>query len=83
MGGFCDSEDGRLFHVRFMPRAAGRYRWQAAYKDGAPEVGAEGTFEAVDGGRKGLLRVDPEHPWHFVWEGPGARASCAGRRWTT
>jgi hypothetical protein len=30
-----------------------------------------GTFDATDGKRRGVLRVDKEHPWHFVWEGTG------------
>jgi hypothetical protein len=27
--------------------------------------------QAVDGQKRGLLRVDPKYPWHFIWEGTG------------
>jgi hypothetical protein len=30
-----------------------------------------GEFTARDAGRRGLVRVDKDHPWHFVWEGTG------------
>jgi hypothetical protein len=28
-------------------------------------------FTARDSGWRGLIRVDEEHPWHFLWEGTG------------
>ena len=30
-----------------------------------------GTFQATDGHRSGPIRVDPQHRWHFIWEGTG------------
>ncbi len=29
----------------------------------------EGTFRATPSNRRGPIRVDPDHPWHFIWEG--------------
>jgi hypothetical protein len=69
--GFCDSPDGSLFRVRFMPSKPGPHRYSVTYRQGAFEARHEGSFTAVDGGRKGIVRVDPEHPWHFLWEGTG------------
>ncbi len=69
--GFCDSPDGSVFRVRFMPRRAGAHEYSVVYRQGAYEARHGGRFTAVDGGRQGLVRVDPEHPWHFVWEGTG------------
>ena len=31
----------------------------------------EGKFTAKDAKRRGLIRVDREHPFHFIWEGTG------------
>lgn len=69
--GFCDSADGSVYRIRFMPTRAGSYTYTAAYKHGETELKHSGTFQATDGGRKGLLRVDPANRWHFVWEGTG------------
>ena len=69
--GFCDSQDGSVFRIRFMPTQAGAHRYSVAYRHGAFEAKHEGTFAARDGKRRGLVRVDPKHPWHFLWEGTG------------
>jgi hypothetical protein len=69
--GFCDSEDGSTFRIRFMPPAAGGYRYYAEYQQGDGVARTTGTFTAISGHRRGVLRVDPDFPWHFVWEGTG------------
>ena len=69
--GFCDSADGSLFRIRFMPSAAGDYAYSIVYRQGAFEKTYSGTFHATDGHRRGPLRVDPKYPWHFIWEGTG------------
>ena len=70
--GFCDSQDGSLFKIRFMPQRPGQYKYSVAYRqfDGFTSE-YSGTFKAVDAGYKGILRYDPEYPWHFIWEGTG------------
>ncbi|MGQ9731309.1 MAG: LamG-like jellyroll fold domain-containing protein [Candidatus Zipacnadales bacterium] len=69
--GFCDSLDGRLFRIRFMPSHPGRYTYSVLYEHGGTRARHQGSFSAIDGRRKGIVRVDAEHPWHFVWEGTG------------
>ena len=67
--GFCDSPDGSVFRIRFMPSSAGSYSYSLTYRQGAFEKTQTGAFEAVAGRRRGPIRVDPAYPWHFIWEG--------------
>jgi hypothetical protein len=69
--GFCDSEDGSVYRIRFMPPTAGDYRYLVEYRHGADRKAASGTFHAFKGNRRGPIRVDAKYPWHFVWEGTG------------
>lgn len=69
--GFCDSPDGSVFRIRFMPSAPGDYTYSLGYREGAFEWKHTGAFRASDGHRRGPLRVDPKYPWHFIWEGTG------------
>ena len=69
--GFCDSADGQVYRIRFMPARPGEYRYSVVYQQGAYEASYKGMFTARDSGWRGLIRVDEEHPWHFLWEGTG------------
>ena len=69
--GFCDSSNGTLYKIRFMPSKPGDYAYTVKYADKDLEKSYDGTFRATAGGRRGPIRVDPEHRWHFVWEGTG------------
>ncbi len=69
--GFCDNADGNLYRIRFMPRQPGEYHYSVTYRQGSYETSHAGEFKAEDGKRRGLIRVDKEYPWHFVWEGTG------------
>jgi hypothetical protein len=69
--GFCDSADGSVFRVRFMPSSPGDYAYSITYQQGSFEKTTSGTFHATDGHRRGPLRVDAKYPWHFIWEGTG------------
>ncbi|UCG49979.1 MAG: DUF4038 domain-containing protein [Phycisphaerales bacterium] len=69
--GFCDSPDGRTFRIRFMPTRPGSYDYGLKYRQGPYEKTHSGKFSARNGKRRGLLRVDKNHPWHFLWEGTG------------
>jgi hypothetical protein len=71
--GFCDSADGRVFRIRFLPSRPGTYEYAVKYREGAFEKTHRGTFRAGDAKRKGILRVDPEFPAHFQWEGSKER----------
>ncbi len=69
--GFCDSAEGTIYRIRFMPPAAGDYRYNIAYRQGTFEKKYSGVFRANDAHRRGPIRVDPQYPWHFMWEGTG------------
>jgi Protein of unknown function (DUF4038)/Domain of unknown function (DUF5060) len=67
--GFCDSPDGSVFRIRFMPPSPGDYTYSISYRQGGFEKSHTGEFHATDGHRRGVLRVDPQYRWHFIWEG--------------
>src|SRR6266404_3068317 len=69
--GFCDSPDGSIYRVRFMPSKAGSYTCHVKVTVGQQTESYSGTFTAIDQQLRGPLRVDPAYPWHFVWEGTG------------
>lgn len=69
--GFCDSVDGRRFVLRFMPSKSGTYKYSVAYQQGEFRSVSTGTFSVTDGQRRGPIRIDPQYPWHFLWEGTG------------
>jgi hypothetical protein len=71
VSGFCDSDDGSVFRIRFMPSSPGDYAYSLVYRQGTFDAAQSGVFHASDGHRSGPIRVDPEYPWHFIWEGTG------------
>jgi hypothetical protein len=72
--GFCDSEDGKLFRIRYMPSRAGLYTYTISYNEDASfNKSFTGTFEATEARKKGIVRVDPEFPAHFRYEGTKER----------
>lgn len=71
VAGFCDAQDGSVFRIRFMPTKPGTYTYTVTYRAGGKTARHSGSFRAVNGRRRGLVRVDPKYPWHFVWEGTG------------
>ena len=71
VAGFCDSPDGTLYRIRFMPPSAGEYEYAVTYKEGSFQKRSVGTFHTIGGGRKGPIRIDPQYRWHFIWEGTG------------
>jgi hypothetical protein len=69
--GFCDSEDGSVHRIRFMPSVPGDYTYSVEYRQGWSHATTTGTFRVRDGRRSGPVRVDPQNRWHFVREGTG------------
>lgn len=69
--GFCDSADGSTFRIRFLPESPGTYSYSVVYREGSFTNTHKGEFTATDEHRKGILRVDPKYPWHFIWSGTG------------
>lgn len=70
--GFCDSQDGSIYRVRFMPSQIGAYRYELSFVQNGKIQQASGVFEVVASTRKGVLRLDTENPWHFRFDN-GAR----------
>ncbi len=69
--GFCDSPDGSVYRIRFMAAQPGDYTYTVTYRQGAFQKTATGTFKATNAHRRGILAVDPQYPWHFLWTGTG------------
>jgi Protein of unknown function (DUF4038)/Domain of unknown function (DUF5060) len=69
--GFCDSADGGIFRIRFMPTQPGDYSYTVTYKQGQYQKTTKGEFQATDGHRRGTIAIDPQYPWHFIWSGTG------------
>ena len=69
--GFCDLPDGSLYKIRFMPTSTGDYTYSVTFRQGTFKKTHQGKFQAIEGKRRGLLRVDPVNHWHFIWEGTG------------
>jgi hypothetical protein len=69
--GFCDSEDGSTYRIRFMPPAKGDYTYSIEYHQGWFKNRSTGTFHVRNGGRRGPIRLDSQNRWHFIWDGTG------------
>ncbi len=69
--GFCDASDGSKYRIRFMPSQPGEYTYSVKYRQGNFERAHSGSFTARDAERRGIVRVDKNYPWHFVWQGTG------------
>lgn len=69
--GFCDSTDGSIFRIRFMPTQLGDYIYTVTYWQDNLQKVHKGKFKAINGNRRGIVQVDPAHPWHFIWKGTG------------
>ncbi len=68
--GFCDSPDGMIYRIRFMPTHPGIYSYSLnLHQPNVPDIAHNGTFTATRSQRPGPLRVDPQYPFHFLWEG--------------
>ena len=70
--GFCDSDDGSMYRIRFMPTKPGSYIYTATFRRGDLVFSKQGRFTARDARRPGVVRVDGQHPFHFIYEGTGA-----------
>ncbi|GAB4463838.1 MAG: hypothetical protein OHK0029_33120 [Armatimonadaceae bacterium] len=71
VSGFCDSQDGNIHRIRFMPTEAGEYSYSVTMRYGETEATHEGKLTAHDAGHRGMLRVDEAHPFHLIWSGTG------------
>jgi hypothetical protein len=65
--GFCDSADGTTHRVRFLPQQPGNYDYSIIYHEAGHTETFRGRFIAKPSQRRGPLRVDPAHPYHFIY----------------
>ncbi len=63
--GFCDSEDGSVYRLRFLPTRVGNYRYRLMFRRAGDTAEAEGAFHCVPSRQPGIVRVDPAYPYHF------------------
>lgn len=66
--GFCDSPDGRVYKVRFMPSRAGAYMVNIRLISPGKTHTTVTSFTAVSSSRRGPLRLDTNHPGHFQYQ---------------
>jgi hypothetical protein len=71
--GFCDAPDGSVHRIRFLAVRPGAYSYELQFDNGREKGAYRGSFNANASRRKGLLAVDAEHPFHFLWSGTGGR----------
>jgi hypothetical protein len=71
--GFADAADGSVHRIRFLAVRPGSYSYDLQFDNGSEKGTYRGTFTAKPSQRKGLLAVDPQHPFHFLWSGTGDR----------
>lgn len=69
--GYCDSQDGSLFGLRFCPQHEGEYTYTVTYDDINRSESFEGVFASIPSTIPGFLRVDEDKPHHFKFEGSG------------
>jgi hypothetical protein len=69
--GFCDSQDGSVYRIRFMPSQPGDYRYKVTLRHAGQAQSHDGAFTARRAHRRGQLRVDSKYPEHFIWAGTG------------
>ncbi len=68
VAGFCDSEDGSTYRIRFLPRTPGRHTAELTFatRDGRIELPL--SFEVVAGTRPGPVTADPDNPRRLMLE---------------
>ncbi|MGL4631856.1 MAG: DUF4038 domain-containing protein [Leadbetterella sp.] len=67
--GFCDDQDGMIYKIRFLPTKPGVYAYDLMISADGKTENIAGNFEVKKSDNQGILRVDPENPWHFITDG--------------
>jgi hypothetical protein len=81
--GFCDSTDGSVFRIRFMPSRPGRHEYSVTYRQQGLERTQTGSFHAVASGRKGCFVSIPKTACISSGKAPANITSGTARRRTT
>lgn len=69
ISGFCDDQNGKIFKIRFMPFKSGNYSYTVSFITKEKEYTYKNTLVALPSDNKGLIKVDPQYPFHFIWSG--------------
>jgi hypothetical protein len=69
--GFCDAPDGSVYRLRFMPQIPGSYAYTLRFSGAGEPLVTSGSVVAHPSSRKGIVRVDPDYPYHFKYSGSG------------
>ena len=63
--GFCDSQDGKTFRLRFMPEIYGNYSFKIQIRFNDYHEEFKGKFTAINSYIRGIVDVCKEFPTHF------------------
>jgi hypothetical protein len=69
--GFCDSEDGRVYRLRFLPTVAGEHAARLEFRAGDKSLSHDAKLAVKPSRKPGIVGVDPENPWNFRHRGNG------------
>ncbi|MBN2413901.1 VCBS repeat-containing protein [candidate division KSB1 bacterium] len=80
--GFCDSNNGSLYRLRFTPALTGTYSYEITYQDPLGSEHFSGQFNVNSGGaRNGFITADPEYPTRFKFTSGGHPFICSKTAW--
>jgi hypothetical protein len=69
IAGFADSDDGRLYRLRFAPDRPAVYTYRLTLRGAGVNETMRGELRAEPSTRPGPVIVDPANPKHFVFAG--------------
>ncbi|MBN2268984.1 MAG: DUF4038 domain-containing protein [Sedimentisphaerales bacterium] len=69
VAGFCDSQDGSIYRLRFCPRKVGIYKYSLSFRAEGVEKKLAGRLICEPSGSQGPVVVDPNNPKHFIYAG--------------
>ncbi len=79
--GFCDSQTGELYKVRYTPASTGSYSYDISFTDGQGTETFSGTFSVTSSNNDGFIIADPQYPYHFKFTGGGRPFICSKTAW--
>ena len=69
VGGFCDSQDGSIYRLRFCPHKVGIYECDLSFQAEGVEKKLAGKLICEPSNNSGPVIVDSENPKHFMHAG--------------
>lgn len=67
--GFCDSQDGSLYRLRFLPENPGPYSYEISISEGKTSKSFRGSFTGMKSSTDGIVEVSKDYPNHFCYRG--------------